>query len=171
MVLYCGLGLWYDTGAAEELNDRQQKGDYTVLWIFVGIFIFGLIAEMVFGNPRKGIKKKHWGGAYSGRSARVERPQVFEDTDDEDSEDEDWFSEAAQGKRLGGSYSGRAVRVERPHVIEDTDYECSVCGSRFSEAASVCPCCGARFEGKQKDWEEFDLEEDELESWDEEDGL
>ena len=75
------------------------------------------------------------------------------------------------GKRRGGVSSGRAVRVERPHVIEDTDYECSVCGSRFSEAASVCPCCGARFEGKQKDWEEFDLEEDELEAWDEEDGV
>ena len=136
-----------------------------MLWIFVGIFVFGLIAELVFGNPRKGIKKKHQYGAYSGRSVRVERPQVFEDTDDEDSEDEDWFSEDAQGKRRGG-----AVRVERPHVIEDTDYECSSCGSRFSEAASVCPCCGARFEGKKKDWEEFDLEEDELEAWDEEEG-
>ena len=136
-----------------------------MLWIFVGIFVFGLIAELVFGNPRKGIRTKRQYGAYSGRSVRVERPKVFEDTDDEDSEDEDWFSEYARGKRRGG-----AVRVERPHVIEDTDYECSVCGSRFSEAASVCPCCGAWFEGKQKDWEEFDLEEDELEAWDEEDG-
>ena len=75
-----------------------------------------------------------------------------------------------RGKRRGGASSGGAVRVERPHVIEDTDYECSVCGCRFPETASVCPCCGARFEGKQKDWEEFDLEEDELEAWDEEEG-
>lgn len=35
----------------------------------------------------------------------------------------------------------------------------------------VCPHCGARFTGRVTDHEEFDDEEEELETWDEEDGF
>ena len=35
----------------------------------------------------------------------------------------------------------------------------------------VCPYCGARFSGRVVDEKEFEEEEDELEAWDEEDGL
>jgi len=43
--------------------------------------------------------------------------------------------------------------------------------SIFRGKSSVCPSCGARFTGSKEDYEEFDEEEDELEAWDEEDGL
>ena len=35
----------------------------------------------------------------------------------------------------------------------------------------VCPYCGSRFTEMVTDEEEFDFEEDELEAWDEEDGI
>lgn len=44
-------------------------------------------------------------------------------------------------------------------------------GKRFRGKSSVCPACGARFAGSKEDYEEFDEEEDELEAWDEEEGL
>ena len=55
--------------------------------------------------------------------------------------------------------------------IDDDDYECSVCHRRFRRGGMVCPYCGARFSGRVTDEAEFDEEEDELEAWDEEDGL
>lgn len=62
-------------------------------------------------------------------------------------------------------------RIDRPHVIDPDDYECSVCGRRFRKDRMTCPHCGAGFTGRVKDEEEFFFEEDELEAWDEEDGI
>ena len=62
-------------------------------------------------------------------------------------------------------------RIDHPHVIDDDDYECSVCHRRFRQNTMICPNCGVRFSGRVTDEEEFDEEEEELEAWDEEDGL
>ena len=56
-------------------------------------------------------------------------------------------------------------------MIDPDDYECSVCHRRFRKDVMACPYCGARFAGRETDEEEFIFEEDELEAWDEEDGL
>ena len=74
------------------------------------------------------------------------------------------------GKGKGDRFSG-PHRIDRPHVIEPDDYECSVCHRRFRQDVMACPYCGAQFRGRVKDEEEFEDEEDELEAWDEEDGL
>ena len=63
------------------------------------------------------------------------------------------------------------VRIDHPHVIDDDDYECSVCHRRFPMNVMFCPGCGARFTGRVVDDEEYEDEEEELEAWDEEDGL
>jgi len=66
---------------------------------------------------------------------------------------------------------GRPLRIDHPHVISDDESECSACGKRFQGKNSICPACGARFAGNKEDYDEFDEEEDELEAWDEEEGL
>ena len=63
------------------------------------------------------------------------------------------------------------IRIDRPHVVDDDDYECSACHKRFCRNVMVCPYCGTRFIGRIEDTEEWDEEEDELEAWDEEDGV
>ena len=82
---------------------------------------------------------------------------------------------ALSGSKGKGSKStsakGQPVRIDHPHVISDDESECSVCGKRFRGKHSVCPSCGARFTCSKEDYEEFDEEEDELEAWDEEEGL
>ena len=82
---------------------------------------------------------------------------------------------ALSGSKGKGSKStsskGQPVRIDHPHVISDDESECSVRGKRFPGKRSVCPSCGARFAGSKDDYEEFDEEEDELEAWDEEEGL
>ena len=80
----------------------------------------------------------------------------------------------SSGKGKGSrsvSSKGQPVRIDHPHVISDDESECSVCGKRFRGKHSVCPSCGARFTCSKEDYEEFDEEEDELEAWDEEEGL
>ena len=62
-------------------------------------------------------------------------------------------------------------RIDRPHVIDLDDYECSVCHRRFQKNVMVCPYCGTSFAGRVTDEEDFVFEEDELEAWDEEDGI
>ena len=62
-------------------------------------------------------------------------------------------------------------RTDHPHIVSEDESECAVCGKRFSEKRSVCPFCGTRFAGSREDYEEFDEEEDEMEDWDEEEGL
>ena len=62
-------------------------------------------------------------------------------------------------------------RIDRPHVIDPDDYECSVCHKRFRKNQMACPYCGAKFYERVTDEEEFIFEEDELEAWDEEDGI
>ena len=62
-------------------------------------------------------------------------------------------------------------RIDRPHVIDPDDYGCSVCHRRFRKKQMICPYCGARFCEQVTDEEEFIFEEDELETWDEEDGI
>ena len=62
-------------------------------------------------------------------------------------------------------------RIDRPHVMDPDDYECSVCRRRFEKDRMVCPYCDARFSGRVEDEDEFIEEEDELEAWDEEDGV
>ena len=82
------------------------------------------------------------------------------------------FALLAGAGRGGNKTVGQGPhRIDRPHVIDDDDYECSVCHRRFSKDVMSCPYCGARFIGRVEDDEEFDEEEDELEAWDEEDGL
>ena len=66
--------------------------------------------------------------------------------------------------------SDKPYRIDRPHVIDPDDYECSVCHRRFRKEQMVCPYCGTRFSARVTDDEDFIFEEDELESWDEEDG-
>ena len=78
-------------------------------------------------------------------------------------------SKGKNGKSAGSK--GQPVRIDHPHVISDDESECSVCGKRFHGKSPVCPSCGARFAGSRDDYEEFDEEEDELEAWDEEDGI
>ena len=76
---------------------------------------------------------------------------------------------AGGGKKASGS--GKSDRIDHPHLLDDTDYECPKCGARFSRDIMKCPRCGATFSGKREDWEEFNDEEDEMEAWDEEEGL
>ena len=73
----------------------------------------------------------------------------------------------SSGKKTAGH---GPQRIDHPHVINDDDYECSVCHRRFRKDQMVCPYCRTRFYGRVEDDEEFDEEEDELESWDEEEG-
>lgn len=75
------------------------------------------------------------------------------------------------GGRKKNAVSKGPIRIDRPHVIDPDDYECSVCHRQFRKEQMVCPYCGARFTAQVKDEEEFDFEEDELEAWDEEDGV
>lgn len=76
---------------------------------------------------------------------------------------------AGGNKGKAGKQAG-PYRIDRMHVIDPDDYECSVCHRRFRKDQMACPCCGTRFSGRVEDSEEFDFEEDELESWDEEEG-
>ena len=62
-------------------------------------------------------------------------------------------------------------RIDRPHVIDPDDYECSACHRRFRKDQMACPYCGVRFAERVTDEGEFIFEEDELEAWDEEDGV
>ncbi len=65
----------------------------------------------------------------------------------------------------------RPLRIDHPHILSEDESECSVCGKRFRGRSEVCPSCGARFAGSREDREELDEEEDELDAWDEEEGL
>ena len=62
-------------------------------------------------------------------------------------------------------------RIDRPHAIDPDDYECSVCHRRFGKNQMTCPYCRTRFTERVADEEEFIFEEDEMEAWDEEDGV
>ncbi len=73
-------------------------------------------------------------------------------------------SSAASGERP-------RVRIDHPHVVSGDEYECTVCGRRFDRDTMTCPHCGVRFTDRKTDYEEFDDEEDEMEAWDEEEGL
>ena len=82
-----------------------------------------------------------------------------------------WVVMAGVGKGGKKTVGRGPYRVDRPHVIDPDDYECSACHRRFRKNQMACPYCGARFTGRVTDDMEFLEEEDELESWDEEDGL
>ena len=75
------------------------------------------------------------------------------------------------GNKSRNGAAGKSTRIDHPHLIDDDDYECPVCGARFEKNVMTCPRCGAWFTGKVTDTEEFDEEEDEMEAWDEEDGI
>ena len=75
------------------------------------------------------------------------------------------------GNKRDDRSSKEPVRIDHPHVIEDDDYECSVCHRRFRKAGMVCPYCGVSVSGRVVDEEESEDEADELDAWDEEDGL
>ena len=75
-----------------------------------------------------------------------------------------------KGNKPAGS-KGHPFRIDHPHVISDDESECSVCGKRLRGESSVCPSCGTQFACCKEDYGEFDEEEDELEAWDEEEGL
>ena len=75
------------------------------------------------------------------------------------------------GNKSRSGAGGKNARIDHPHLIDDDDYECPACGARFEKDVMTCPRCGARFAGKVTDTEEFDEEEDEMEAWDEEDGI
>ena len=76
---------------------------------------------------------------------------------------------ACSGAGKGVSRKG-PHRIDRPHYIDDDDYECSVCGRRFDREQMSCPYCGSTFTDTEKDYGEFDEEEDEWDAWDEEEG-
>lgn len=73
--------------------------------------------------------------------------------------------------RKRNDVSDKPYRIDRPHVIDPDDYECSVCHRRFRKEQMVCPYCRVRFSVRVMDDEDFVYEEDELEAWDEEDGI
>lgn len=77
----------------------------------------------------------------------------------------------AGGGKNGNKGKGGKARIDHPHIITDDEYECPACGRRTGKKSPVCPFCGLRFEGTKTDYTEFDEEEDELEAWDEEDGI
>ena len=64
-----------------------------------------------------------------------------------------------------------AYRIDHPHVVDPDDFECSVCGRRFRINTMACPYCGTRFLGRVTDEAEWMDAEEEMEAWDEEDGL
>lgn len=78
---------------------------------------------------------------------------------------------ACTGGRKKNASSKGPYRIDRPHVIDPDDYECSVCKRRFRKDQMVCPYCRVRFSVRMMDDEDFVFEEDELEAWDEEDGI
>ena len=78
---------------------------------------------------------------------------------------------ACAGGRKKGTPSKGPYRIDRPHVIDPEDYECSICHRRFRKDQMVCPYCNVRFSLRVTDEDDFLFEEDELESWDEEDGV
>ena len=63
------------------------------------------------------------------------------------------------------------VKVHIPHLIGDDEYRCNTCGARFRRDVRICPSCGVLFTGTVKDDSEYEEEEDEMEAWDEEEGL
>ena len=63
------------------------------------------------------------------------------------------------------------IRIRIPHLIEDDEYRCNSCGARFWQDTRICPSCGVVFTGTVTDDEEYEDEEEEMEAWDEEDGL
>ena len=63
------------------------------------------------------------------------------------------------------------IRIHIPHLIEDDEYRCNNCGARFRRDLRICPSCGVLFTGTVKDDSEYEDEEEEMEAWDEEDGL
>ena len=77
---------------------------------------------------------------------------------------------ACSGRKRNAA-SDKPYRIDRLHVIDPDDYECSVCKRRFRKDQMVCPYCRVRFSVRVTDDEDFVYEEDELEAWDEEDGI
>ena len=75
------------------------------------------------------------------------------------------------GKGKGKQPAGGTVRIDHPHLIDHDDYECPVCRYRFPMNVMFCPNCGARFSGNVADEKELEDDEEELDAWDEEDGL
>ena len=67
--------------------------------------------------------------------------------------------------------AGSFIRVCIPHLIEDDEFRCNVCGRRFRKDTMICPGCRILFSGTVVDEEELEDEEEEMEAWDEEDGL
>ena len=94
------------------------------------------------------------------RTGYAYRPASY---DEDDGEDEDDYGDRRRVQATG-------IIIRHPHVIEPDDFECSVCGRRFPKSQAECPYCNARFTGRKTDDMEFLEEEDELESWDEEEG-
>lgn len=78
---------------------------------------------------------------------------------------------AGSGKGKHTGTQGKPTRIDHPHVMDPDDHECSVCGRRFTGNQTACPYCGVRFADRKTDYEEFDEEEEEMEAWDEEEGL
>ena len=96
------------------------------------------------------------------RTRNAYRPASYED-EEEDAVDKDDYGDRCRVQAAG-------TIIYHPHVIDLDDYECSVCGRRFSKNRVECPYCNARFTDWKTDDMEFLEEEDELESWDEEEG-
>ena len=62
-------------------------------------------------------------------------------------------------------------RIDHLHYIDRDEYECPKCHTVFKKNVMVCPNCGLRFTGAQKDMTAYDdeLEEElEMDEWDEE---
>ena len=141
---------------------------WLVFWLAV-VCVIGFFALLAWaaGRRQRKARQNRYRGSASGLYSRTQpirtgyayRPPSY--NDDEDEEDEDDYGDRVRA-------TGTIIR--HPHVIDPDDYECSVCGRRFSMDQAECPYCSARFTGRKTDDMEFLLEEDELESWDEEEG-
>jgi len=75
----------------------------------------------------------------------------------------------AKGNRRPARHGQPRTRI--PHLFEADEYACPYCGIRFKADEMFCPHCGVGFSDTKVDYTAFDEEEDEMEAWDEEEGL
>ena len=139
---------------------------WLVFWLAVVcvIGIFALLAGVAGRKQRKARQNRYRGSAFGlyPRMQHVRTGYAYRPPSNDDEEDEEDKDDYGDRVRATGTI------IRHPHAIDPDDYECSVCGRRFPRDQAECPYCSARFTGRKTDDMEFLLEEDELESWDEE---
>ena len=74
-------------------------------------------------------------------------------------------------EKSSGRTGNTTSRIDHLHYMDRDEYECPKCHTVFKKDTMVCPNCGLRFTGTQKDMTAYDdeLEEElEMDEWDEE---